>query len=73
MGHVDSITHETFPTQGKRLGSEASLCFHYHTEKRLKAKCIRDDIDAPFRTIFQTEDGKIILADECQYHWVDHD
>ena len=68
MGVVPTITYSTYPKQGKLLGVSLTICFHYDTSKVIKGVCIRDDIEAPYVTIFKLEDERVILATECQYH-----
>lgn len=71
MGVIQTITHNTFPKQGDSIGRKASLCFHYNSDLRVDAIVVRDDVENPFRTIFKTEDGRLILSTECHYSWKD--
>ena len=73
MGVEKTITPNKYPTQGKLLGKDIRVCFHYETESAIKAKCIRDDVEEPFVTIFQCENGWIVLGSECQYQPVNWD
>lgn len=67
MGCHENITAEKFPKQGKWLGKEVNVCFHYQ-EPYFLATVIRDDDEAPFLTIFKLVDsGNVILSTECQY------
>jgi len=71
MGCRETITHDTFPKQGNRLGERVSICFHYDTSHAVSATVIRDDMEEPFDTIFVVTQGphigKIIRSSECQY------
>lgn len=66
MGCHPNIDYDKFPKQGSRLNTEVRVGFHYRGVQ-LKAKCIRDDFEAPFLTLFQLEDGRVVRAEECQY------
>lgn len=67
MGNVRTITSRTFPKQGSCLGKRVEVFFHYDTSTVLNGECVRDDIEEPFRAIFKLDDGRFVLADECQY------
>ena len=69
MGVHKNISATKFPKQGKTAGTPVFLYFNYGPEE-FKAKYLRDDIEEPFRTIFQLEDGRVVLATECQYAFV---
>jgi hypothetical protein len=49
------------------LGRKVDIAFHYDTDHTLKATIVRDDTEAPYVMIFQLEDGRYVLATECQY------
>lgn len=68
MGCHKNIDHDKFPKQGSLITEEKiRVCFQYDTEKSFKAKCLRNDIEEPFKTLFQLEDGRVVEAAECQY------
>lgn len=67
MGNIVTVTRETFPKQGPFLGKRMRVGFHYHTDDCIGALCVRDDAEAPWRTIFQLDDGRFVMATECQY------
>lgn len=67
MGNHINITATKFPKQGQQLGKAAKLIFHY-SNPEIDAVVVRDDIESPFITAFKTEDGRFILATECQWH-----
>lgn len=67
MGTVATITATSFPKQSRDLNRKVQVCFHYDTTRLLDAKIIRDDLDPPYLTIFQLDDGRVVMATECQY------
>lgn len=67
MGCHKNISYDKFPDQGSLLNKEVEVCFWYDTSKLLRAKCVRDDRQEPYRALFMLEDGRIIDATECQY------
>lgn len=67
MGVVELIDFDTFPEQGSYLGREVLVFFKYDTTKQITGVCVRDDCEDPHITIFQLEDGRHVLATECQY------
>lgn len=67
MGCVNTITHDTFPRQGDFLGQRMKVLFHYDTSKLVYGKCVRDDVEEPYRMIIELEDGRHIMSTECQY------
>lgn len=67
MGVHQNVGYDKFPKQGSFLGEEVKVCFNYDTSKTLKGKVIRDDIEEPYLTLFQLEDGRVIRSAECQY------
>lgn len=67
MGCVASITHNTFPTQTDKVGRPVRVLIHYDTINVLRGTIVRDDATDPFQTIIKLDDGRIILATECQY------
>lgn len=70
MGVFENIDIERFPKQSDRLHSRVSVCFKYDTTREIGATVVRDDLDEPGRTIFRLDDGRYVLATECQYAFV---
>lgn len=68
MGNRDNISYDQFPKQGSHLGRRVEVCFHYNTSRLLGGTVIRDDHEEPWVTIIALDDGRYVLADECQYH-----
>jgi hypothetical protein len=66
MGVDYGITATTFPKQGDYLGKRTRVLFHYRAPE-LRGTIVRDDREQPFRTIIRLDDGRYVLADECQY------
>lgn len=67
MGVVANIKHDSFPQQGSLLGKRVVVAFHYDTAHVVPGVCVRDDADESGKTIFQLDDGRFVLATECQY------
>ena len=68
MGVHANIGAEKFPKQGEYIGQKRVLvCFNYDSSRTFPGVCIRDDIEEPFVTIFHLDDGRAVLATECQY------
>lgn len=70
MGVQKGINYDSYPEQGESLGCRVSVCYEYDTNRRHGGVIIRDDITEPFRTIFQLDNGRIILATECMYQFI---
>lgn len=71
MGMRQNITATTFPKQGRYLGLDVVVYFHYDTSQSLNGKIVRDDMEEPFETIIQLEDGRFVRSVECAYRPVD--
>lgn len=69
MGCVANVTAEKFPRQGDVVGKRVKVCFHYDTSKQEEGVCVRDDVEEPFVTIFRLDNGRHVLATECQYNY----
>jgi hypothetical protein len=67
MGSHPYITTADFPTQGPHLGERVLACFHYDTSQSIEGTVVRDDYSDPWVTIIQLDDGRYVLATECQY------
>ena len=70
MGCAANITAETFPKQGCQLGQRVRACFHYDTTKHVDGEVVRDDMEQPFLTVIRLDDGRHVLATECQYQTI---
>lgn len=67
MGVVQNIRIDKFPKQGRYLHARVIVCFNYDTSRTIEGTCIRDDLEEPGCTILRLDDGRIVLATECQF------
>lgn len=67
MGTVKSITADRFPRQGEWVGRQVKVFFHYDASREFPAVVVRDDREDPYVMIIRLEDGRYVLATECQY------
>lgn len=73
MGCVENITLDQFPKQRDWVGRRVTVCFHYDTSKTIGGEIVRDDMESPNGddssgiTIIRLDDGRHVLATECQY------
>jgi hypothetical protein len=66
MGVHVNIGFDKFPAQGQWRGCRTRVCFNYES-RWLMGTVIRDDREDPGLTIIQLDDGRVVLATECQY------
>lgn len=69
MGFVATITKDKFPNQSSVKGKRVRVFFHYDSSETFEGVCIRDDREVPWVTIFQLDNGNVVLATECQYSY----
>lgn len=67
MSVQKNVGFDKFPKQGGYLGKEVDVFFNYDSSKSIKGKVVRDDVEDPFLTLIQLEDGRIVRSVECQY------
>lgn len=67
MGCVANITMSKWPKQGPWLGKRTRVCFHYDTSQEVLGTIVRDDYEEPWVTIISLDNGKVVLATECQH------
>lgn len=67
MGVHQAIGYEKFPAQGKHLDANVDVCFEYETKRLVGGVVVRDDAADPWITIILLDDGRYVLANECQY------
>ena len=67
MGCVKTIDYDKWPKQGSWLGRRVAVCFNFNTDRLVPGKIVRDDVQEPFTTIIALEDGRYVLAGECQF------
>jgi hypothetical protein len=73
MGNVKTINYNKFPKQGDYVGQRVQVLYHYAeppSGERPQGSVVRDDMEEPFITIFCMDDGRYLLATECQYSFV---
>ena len=75
MGIVKNINATSFPEQyiaDKNvlvgIGRKVNVCFRFNTDIMIDGVVIRDDKGSPFQTIIRLSDGRVVLAEECQFH-----
>jgi hypothetical protein len=56
-----------WPKQGPEVGKSVRVCFNYDANNTMSAVCVRDDMEAPYVTLFKLASGEHVLATECQY------
>lgn len=66
MGVAPNVGFDQFPKQGAFHGKRARVVFHYEDRERW-GTIVRDDNEAPFVTIIALDDGRVVLATECQF------
>lgn len=69
MGMSPHITASQFPDQSPCLGQRVEVCFHYHADQCFPGVMVRDDVGPPFVAIIKLDDGRHVLATECQYRF----
>jgi hypothetical protein len=67
MGCVDNITAEKYPKQGAYLNTRVRVCFNFNASETFLGVVIRDDAEAPGRMIIKLDNGRVLLATECQW------
>ena len=67
MGCVESISLIGWPKQGAHLGQRVEVCFHHDTRQMIRGTIVRHDATPPYRGIIRLDDGRFVLAAECQY------
>lgn len=68
MGVSPHVGFDRFPEQGSFLGRRVEVCFDYDTTRTILGRCVRDDAGGDGRMIILLDDGRAVLATECQYH-----
>lgn len=67
MGVERNVGYGRYPKQGDFLGRGCTVVFDYDTTTPLRGTVIRDDEEHPYRCIIRLNDGRVVLATECQY------
>ena len=66
MGQHHNITSDRYPRQSPDVGKPVLVTLH-NADCPVPAVIIRNDIEEPHRTIFQLNNGWVLLSTECQY------
>lgn len=77
MGCMKNIDYDNFPKQADenyicpKLGNRVKVCYNFDTSRYHYGTIVRCDIDEPYETIIQLDNGRYLRAVECQYAFVD--
>lgn len=61
---------EQYPTQSTEffpIGCRVKVCFRYDADNCIGGVVVRNDSSEPYLEIFGLDDGRYVLASECQY------
>lgn len=67
MGVDPNVGVSRFPKQGPWFGRRTRVCFNYDTSIIVMGTIVRDDAEAPWVTLISLDDGRVVLATECQH------
>ena len=67
MGVQKNVGYSMFPKQSDWLDKRVEVCFRYDARETIWGTIVRDDREEPGRTIIRLDDGRYVLATECQY------
>jgi len=70
MGCTDYIDYTKYPKQTNLIGEKVKVCYHYDSSRHHFGTIIRDDKELPFNTVIQLDNGRVLLAIECQYSFL---
>lgn len=70
MGLHSNIDIDNFPKQGSLLNTRVKVCFHYVSSQTIEGTIVRDDEEEPGLLIIKLDDGRHVLATECQYQLI---
>lgn len=77
MGCVSTINYNKFPMQADdnykypQIGKRVEVCYHYDTSKKHYGVIVRADREEPYQTIIALDNGRYVLATECQFSLLD--
>lgn len=66
MGYVQGVGAHSFPRQSEHVGQRTAVRFYQDFEE-LGGTVVRDDLEYPWRTIIQLDDGRFVMSIECVY------
>lgn len=72
MGKATNVGIGKYPAQGTHYLAKVEVCFNYDPTQTLQGQIVRDDIEEPHLTIIKLDDGRYILATECQYSVIEY-
>ena len=67
MGVHVNIGKDKFPKQSDWVGKRTEVCFNYNSKDTIMGTFVRDDEEEPNLTIIKLDDGRYMLATECQH------
>jgi hypothetical protein len=68
MGVSAFVSGTKYPEQDKNsIGKRVGVYFNYNTETKYLGTMLRYDKTEPYQCIIQLDDGRVVLATECQY------
>lgn len=67
MGNHANITADAFPRQSSRLRDIVRVIFHRQGDAECRGVIVRDDEEAPDRTLIRLDDGRTVDSSECQW------
>ena len=67
MGVVANVGFDEWPKQGAWLGKRTRVCFNYNTHQAVMGTIVRDDMESPGLCIISLDNGRVVLASECQH------
>lgn len=67
MGVEHNVGIDHFPKQGSWQGLRTKVCFRYDTSRIIMGTVVRDDAEAPWKTIIRLDDGRFVLSTECMH------
>jgi len=71
MGVMKNVSAHTYPKQSEYVGERVAVIFYYDESLAFRGVIVRDDMEAPWRTTIRLDDGRYIMASECQYRFTD--
>ncbi len=67
MGCVKNVGATTYPAQGTWAKKRTKVCFNFDTAHIFMGTIVRDDMEAPWVCVIALDDGRYVLATECQH------
>ena len=67
MSVETNIDIDKFPKQGRYLNTRVMVCFDFDTSRIIHGVVVRDDAEEPGHMIIKLDNGRYVMATECQY------